>query len=330
MERFEKTVYDVLRALVACGERLSNEAEERAFDVLEAAYRRAGAQTHRERIPIFFSTADASIRAGAAAIESPEVEGNAMTHPLEDGAPGDFTISAKGPLLALDRQAREALARGEAAVDGAVLLVEGLPSLGLLRAAQAAGAAALLFNTGERVRRMIVSDLWGSPAGDEDIARYVRIPNAAVTDAAAKRLLAAAQTGLGRDDPQRGQQFRTAAGKAAAPFGRLERGKRGGVVTLHAAQARAVTSVVGDVAQRITRRRRRLGADLRLGVERQVEPHARRIGGNPLRSRNSAPDIGGSQDRQQGNKQFFHDSSSDEREGRARLMRTPSPPQITL
>lgn len=195
MERFEKTVCDVLRALVACGERLSNEAEERAFDVLEAAYRRAGAQTHRERIPIFVSTADASIRAGAAAIESPEVEGNAMTHPLEDGAPGDFTISAKGPLLALDRQAREALARGEAAFDGAVLLVEGLPSLGLLRAAQAAGAAALLFNTGERVRRMIVSDLWGSPAGDEDIARYVRIPNAAVTDAAAKRLLAAAQTG---------------------------------------------------------------------------------------------------------------------------------------
>ena len=192
VDSFDGTVWRTLEEIVSCGERLSNDAEARAFDALEAAFRRAGAATARESIPIFTSLSDARISVGGRTFESPDAEGNAMTHPLEAGACGTFDIEAQGPLVVLDECARRALLSGEAqaasALRGAVLLASGLPALGLLRAAERAGAAGVLFNTGERVRRMIVSDLWGSPAKAADFDRYVTIPNASVTDALARTL----------------------------------------------------------------------------------------------------------------------------------------------
>ena len=168
VDSFDGTVWRTLEEIVSCGERLSNDAEARAFDALEAAFRRAGAATARESIPIFTSLSDARISVGGRTFESPDAEGNAMTHPLEAGACGTFDIEAQGPLVVLDERARQGLLAGEAeaasALRGAVLLASGLPALGLLRAAERAGAAGVLFNTGERVRRMIVSVLWGSPA----------------------------------------------------------------------------------------------------------------------------------------------------------------------
>ena len=195
MSRFEETITQALEALVATGERLSNGAEDKAFDVLEAAYRRIGAETKRETIPIFVSTTDAVVVSKTRRLETPAVEGNAMTHPLQAGAAGEFLLEAEGELLLLDDGLRQALLANptenalKEKVAGKILLAAGLPALKLLRAAEAAGAAGVLFNTGERVRRMIVSDLWGSPASEADFDRYVKIPNAAITDEAAKSLM---------------------------------------------------------------------------------------------------------------------------------------------
>ena len=167
-----------LRDLVRTGERLSNDNETKAFDLLEERFRATGAEVKRETVPLFVSTVPhAHLEVNG---ETLRAQGNAMTAPVTTGAGGSrrFRVTGKPVPWTDDIKAPE---------EPAVAVVTGLANLGILRRAERLGFAGVLFVTGERIHRMIVSDVWGSPVpGVED--RYVSIPNASIDNATAERL----------------------------------------------------------------------------------------------------------------------------------------------
>lgn len=176
--RFTEILEATLRDLVRTGERLSNDNETKAFDLLEERFRATGAEVKRETVPLFVSTVPhAHLEVNG---ETLRAQGNAMTAPVTTGARGSrrFRVTGKPVPWTDDIKAPE---------EPAVAVVTGLANLGILRRAERLGFAGVLFVTGERIHRMIVSDVWGSPVpGVED--RYVSIPNASIDNATAERL----------------------------------------------------------------------------------------------------------------------------------------------
>lgn len=176
--RFTEILEATLRDLVRTGERLSNDNETKAFDLLEERFRATGAEVKRETVPLFVSTVPhAHLEVNG---ETLRAQGNAMTAPVTTGAGGSrrFRVTGKPVPWTDDIKAPE---------EPAVAVVTGLANLGILRRAERLGFAGVLFVTGERIHRMIVSDVWGSPVpGVED--RYVSIPNASIDNATAERL----------------------------------------------------------------------------------------------------------------------------------------------
>lgn len=176
--RFTEILEATLRDLVRTGERLSNDNETKAFDLLEERFRATGVEVKRETVPLFVSTVPhAHLEVNG---ETLRAQGNAMTAPVTTGAGGSrrFRVTGKPVPWTDDIKAPE---------EPAVAVVTGLANLGILRRAERLGFAGVLFVTGERIHRMIVSDVWGSPVpGVED--RYVSIPNASIDNATAERL----------------------------------------------------------------------------------------------------------------------------------------------
>lgn len=179
-----QTLMHSLSAIAATGERLSNEAEAQAFAVLDEAFTKAGAKVSTELVPLFVSTVDAcDLRTSTG--ESISALGNAMTCPLANGSPRQGEITAQGVVHKFSTQAWK---EQKDSLHGIVPLLAGLPYIGAIRKAQDLGAAAILFCTGERIHRMIVSDVYGSPDEESSFARYVTLPNLSIDEKGAQAL----------------------------------------------------------------------------------------------------------------------------------------------
>lgn len=177
-DRFTRILETTLHDLVLTGERLSNDNESDAFELLEKRFRSTGAEVEREGVPLFVSTVPhAHLEVNG---ETLRAQGNAMTAPVTTGAGGSRHLRVTGKPVPWTDDAK-------APEEPSIAVVSGLANLGILRRAEALGFAGVLFVTGERIRRMIVSDVWGSPVpGVED--RYVSIPNASIDCETARRL----------------------------------------------------------------------------------------------------------------------------------------------
>lgn len=157
---------DCVRA-VCTGERLSNEAEARAFDELERRFALAGCRVTRESLPGYVSTpVDASFEAGGEAFA-------VLTHPMTPSVEGLEAQLAYVPVGDVGR-----VCEGEVA--GRIILTDGLAMEPVVRALEENGAAAVVFITGEEIHNMIVSRVWGSPT-PETLGDYVGIPVASLS-----------------------------------------------------------------------------------------------------------------------------------------------------
>ena len=77
--RFTEILEATLRDLVRTGERLSNDNETKAFDLLEERFRATGVEVKRETVPLFVSTVPhAHLEVNG---ETLRAQGNAMTAP---------------------------------------------------------------------------------------------------------------------------------------------------------------------------------------------------------------------------------------------------------
>ena len=164
-----------LQDIANTGERLSNPSEENAFIVIAEAFKNVGAEVNIERVPLFVSTVD-NVRMTADG-QRIKALGNAMTLPLDGNNPRQGTVSVQGHLRILsasDWQSYEKKGNSDE-----IVLLNGLANLNDLRKAQALGLKAVLFDTGDRIHRMIVSDVWGSPTPGCE-SRYVTMPNASI------------------------------------------------------------------------------------------------------------------------------------------------------
>lgn len=171
-----------LKDIADTGERLSNQSEENAFVVIAEAFKNVGAEVEIERVPLFVSTVDrVSLKADGQSIEA---LGNAMTLPLDGDSARQGTVSVEGKLRIL---AAEEWQNYQKADPNEIVLLTGLANLNDLRKAQALGLKGVLFDTGERIHRMIVSDVWGSPTPGYE-SRYVTMPNACIKHADAAEL----------------------------------------------------------------------------------------------------------------------------------------------
>ncbi len=163
-----------LQDIANTGERLSNEAEMNAFKVIAEAFEKVGAKVEIEDVPLFVSTVDrVSLKADGQHIDA---LGNAMTLPLCGDSCRQGTVSVQGHLRIVSAQDWISYTKH---FDDEIILLTGLANLNDLRKAQNLGVSAVIFDTGERIHRMIVSDVWGSPTpGCEK--RYVNMPNACI------------------------------------------------------------------------------------------------------------------------------------------------------
>lgn len=74
-------------------------------------------------------------------------------------------------------------------VAGRLVLAQGIPNFGLVKAAQDLGAAGVLFaSTGIQCHKTELSPLWGAPSRPEHLERRLRIPVVSIPAAAAARL----------------------------------------------------------------------------------------------------------------------------------------------
>ena len=147
-----------LQDIANTGERLSNPSEENAFIVIAEAFKNVGAEVNIERVPLFVSTVD-NVRMTADG-QRIKALGNAMTLPLDGNNPRQGTVSVQGHLRILSASDWQSYEKGNS---DEIVLLNGLANLNDLRKAQALGLKAVLFDTGDRIHRMIVSDVWGSP-----------------------------------------------------------------------------------------------------------------------------------------------------------------------
>ena len=164
---------DSVRA-ICTGERLSNEAEVRSFDVLEKLFTDAGCRVTREALPGYVSTPEgAAFEAGGIAYE-------VLTHPMTPSADG---LEADLVYVPVDRTGSASAEE----VSGRIVLTDGLAMEPVVRALEDRGAAGVVFITGEEIHNMIVSRVWGSPT-PETLHDYVGIPVASLSfgDAARK------------------------------------------------------------------------------------------------------------------------------------------------
>ena len=163
-----------LQDIANTGERLSNPSEENAFIVIAEAFKNVGAEVNIERVPLFVSTVD-NVRMTADG-QRIKALGNAMTLPLDGNNSRQGKISIQGHLRILSAAGWQNYEKGES---DEIVLLNGLANLNDLRKAQTLGLKAMLFDTGERIHRMIVSDVWGSPTPGCE-SRYVTMPNASI------------------------------------------------------------------------------------------------------------------------------------------------------
>lgn len=171
-----------LKDIANTGERLSNPSEENAFVVIAEAFKNVGAAVEIERVPLFVSTVDSvCLKADGQRIDA---LGNAMTLPLDGDSARQGTVSVEGKLRILSAEEWQNYQKGNA---DEIVLLTGLANLNDLRKAQALGLKGVLFDTGQRIHRMIVSDVWGSPTPGCE-SRYVTMPNACIKHADAAEL----------------------------------------------------------------------------------------------------------------------------------------------
>ena len=157
---------DSVRA-ICTGERLSNEAEVRSFDVLEKLFTDAGCRVTREALPGYVSTPEgAAFEAGGIAYE-------VLTHPMTPSADG---LEADLVYVPVDRTGSASAEE----VSGRIVLTDGLAMEPVVRALEDRGAAGVVFITGEEIHNMIVSRVWGSPT-PETLHDYVGIPVASLS-----------------------------------------------------------------------------------------------------------------------------------------------------
>ena len=157
---------DSVRA-ICTGERLSNEAEVRSFDVLEKLFTDAGCRVTREALPGYVSTPEgAAFEAGGIAYE-------VLTHPMTPSADG---LEADLVYVPVDRTGSASAEE----VSGRIVLTDGLAMEPVVRALEDRGAAGVVFITGEEIHNMIVSRVWGSPT-PETLHGYVGIPVASLS-----------------------------------------------------------------------------------------------------------------------------------------------------
>ena len=163
-----------LKDIVETGERLSNESEKRAFDVLAQDFKKAGALVQLEKVPLFVSTVDnVELKVNGQAIFG---LGNAMTLPLSGEECRQGSVEVRGTLRVLETEQWKIF---RPKTPDEIILLRGLANIGDLRKAHNLGVKAVLFDTGERIHRMIVSEVWGSPIpGNEKC--YVQTPNACI------------------------------------------------------------------------------------------------------------------------------------------------------
>ena len=166
---------DSVRA-ICTGERLSNEAEVRSFDVLEKLFTDAGCRVTREALPGYVSTPEgAAFEAGGIAYE-------VLTHPMTSSADG---LEADLVYVPVDRTGSASAEE----VSGRIVLTDGLAMEPVVRALEDRGAAGVVFITGEEIHNMIVSRVWGSPT-PETLHDYVGIPVASLSFGDGSRLRA--------------------------------------------------------------------------------------------------------------------------------------------
>lgn len=166
---------DSVRA-ICTGERLSNEAEVRSFDVLEKLFTDAGCRVTREALPGYVSTPEgAAFEAGGIAYE-------VLTHPMTPSADG---LEADLVYVPVDRTGSASTEE----VSGRIVLTDGLAMEPVVRALEDRGAAGVVFITGEEIHNMIVSRVWGSPT-PETLHDYVGIPVASLSFGDGSRLRA--------------------------------------------------------------------------------------------------------------------------------------------
>lgn len=166
---------DSVRA-ICTGERLSNEAEVRSFDVLEKLFTDAGCRVTREALPGYVSTPEgAAFEAGGIAYE-------VLTHPMTPSADG---LEADLVYVPVDRTGSASAEE----VSGRIVLTDGLAMEPVVRALEDRGAAGVVFITGEEIHNMIVSRVWGSPT-PETLHDYVGIPVASLSFGDGSRLRA--------------------------------------------------------------------------------------------------------------------------------------------
>lgn len=166
---------DSVRA-ICTGERLSNEAEVRSFDVLEKLFTDAGCRVTREALPGYVSTPEgAAFEAGGIAYE-------VLTHPMTPSADG---LEADLVYVPVDRTGSASAEE----VSGRIVLTDGLAMEPVVRTLEDRGAAGVVFITGEEIHNMIVSRVWGSPT-PETLHDYVGIPVASLSFGDGSRLRA--------------------------------------------------------------------------------------------------------------------------------------------
>lgn len=166
---------------VCTGERLSNEAEKASFAVMERLFQEAGACVHTETLRGFVSTPEnASLRVNG-------TDYVCRTHPM---TPSVMLLAA--PLVYVPL--RETAAVDPAAVEGAIVLTDGLAMEPVVRGLAAKGAKGVVFITGQYIHNMIVSRVWGSPT-PETMHDYVTVPVVSVSMSDGERLKAEARKG---------------------------------------------------------------------------------------------------------------------------------------
>jgi hypothetical protein len=156
--------------------RLSGSPEEaRAFDWLAARLGEFGLTVRLGRRPGYVSwPGPARLRVSGLG------EVACITHALAVPAHG-----LTGGILDLGPDGLAALRPGGA--EGRIVLIDGVANPARVRAAEAAGAIAEIFVSGEHRHEMIVSPVWGSP-GQRDLGRLPRTPSVSIDRAAAAKL----------------------------------------------------------------------------------------------------------------------------------------------
>jgi hypothetical protein len=172
--------------------RLSGTPEEaRAFDWLEGQLKAIGLEVTRYRFPALVSWPEsASLRVTTAEGKTEEIA--CATHGFAASTPAG---GLEGELVAVGRGTEQELAARD--VRGKIVLVDGLaaPNRGLV--VEAAGAAASIWISGERLHERLMSPVWGTPT-PETGHLLPRTPSLSVKGMDGARLKEAAHRGAVR------------------------------------------------------------------------------------------------------------------------------------